>query len=472
MKTMKSCIVSILAALCISAAAADLKEKLDLQSGDVIFYGGDSIESTNLYSHYVQAWFYLSYPELDLKIYHYGRSGSSLVGWGRGFSDTASGGMESLCERYMYPLNPDVFILKMGGNGGQTADQHKASYEYLVSNWINTVPGRKLMMLGQWSAQSLTDNFNMRGKGDKEAEIAASASNCFSADVYDILGPVWIANHDNAIDIQQPGVNPALSGGTRDSIHPGPAGHFVTAWATLQAMGAESLVSKATLDAAGNSTTATSRCTIRNLSLTATGGTFERLDTRLPWAYDTSGRANGNLLATTHKLGDGTLHDWQDYSLTVTGLAEGTYEIKCDGVVIGSASHTRLAAGWNMAGLEQGPVFDQVQEVLGRIRDLQNMHRVTGANLGNPNPGTMDDFIDYTLGYYQQKLHRGKVYYNEMQPLVTAMDKKIAAIHSAARPLTRSYTITRTSTNPGGGTQVAPIKPTGFGFDSAGLPPN
>ena len=44
-----------------------------------------------------------------------------------------------------------------------------------------------------------------------------------------------------------------------------------------------------------------------------------------------------------------------------------------DGVDVADVTNTDLAAGWNMADLTVGPVWQQGQTVLQRIRDMQGV---------------------------------------------------------------------------------------------------
>lgn len=419
-------------------AEADLKTDLSLTSGQTIGMGGDSIETTWMFSHYVLAWFQLQYPELDLITICSARSGASLVGWG--MASTAYPPADgSQYERLMNPWDPDVFILKMGDNGGQSGAAHKSSYQDLITNWMS---GKKIIIIGCGPRNASTDTIYSEEKNDGEAEIAALDSSVFHAHTFDQIGAGWLSNYDNTIDLQQPSVEPTLSNGAvRDDVHPGPAGQIILAWAALSGLGAETLVSEVTINASTGGVTGDNGCTISSVSATTSNVSFDRLDAHLPWAIDAGGMANADSFASTYSINGGSISDWQTYAVTVTNLVAGTYRIEIDGELVTTATHTALASGVNLSNATTGPVFDQVQEVLGEFRDLQGINRTTGADISPIPTGSVNKYISAAIQYQQSPYPRGATWTSTMSSYVSAVASNMAEIHADAQPVTRTWTV-------------------------------
>lgn len=410
---------------------SNVSTNLDLQPGDRIILGGDSITNSHLYSHYIMAWLQLTYPELDLETYELARSGSSIAGWATPDTTPPLGSSSGLYERYHYPFDPDVVFMMHGHNGGQTEVGHIADYKDLWDYWVDGVSSAKLVMLGMHPTQSETDNKHAEAKADAEAVFASGDPRRFASDTFEHLGAQWLANADNAIDIIQTGISP-YSEDIRDAVHPGPTGHVAIAWAVLQGLGAEKLVSSAILDADTSTKITSANCLITNVSLTPSGGTFDRLDQKLPWALDETGRSNAVKLIPE-------IANWQNYSITIKNLFPGSYRIRCDGVLIGTATHAELSMGWNMSDLTTGPVWEQGQDVLEKIRNLQG-HNAFGENLLDSD-GTVTDYINRSVAIYQNGQERGDVYKSSMAPFVETLSSRMEIIHSAAQPVIRTYTI-------------------------------
>ncbi|MCX6864727.1 MAG: hypothetical protein NTV46_00665, partial [Verrucomicrobia bacterium] len=155
----------------------------------------------------------------------------------------------------------------------------------------------------------------------------------------------------------------------QDDDHTGQAGNIVYAWKIITGLGWGTDVSQAAINKTAATLISQNHCTVTGISANAHSGVdFMRLDDRLPWAIDEEGRAGAEFLYPA-------MQGWQNYSLIVTGLAKGNYDVYCDGELLGTVSHTTLAEGWNMADLTKGPVWRQCQEVLGRIRDMHDRAR-------------------------------------------------------------------------------------------------
>lgn len=425
-----------------------LRESLGLVRNDVVFMGGDSITSATMYSHYLLAWLQLTYPDLDLKTYAIGRSGTNISGWATAVTTPPLGSSSGLYEQFAAPFFPRVVFMMHGQNGGQTAAAHVESYGQLWNRWVKGESAAKLVMLGMHPVQNPTDNKQAEAKADAEAAFAATDPGVFSSHTFDFIGAAWLLNADNSIDIQQVGGKP-FGGG--DTVHPGPAGHVAIAWAALRGLNVESLVSTATIDFGSGELVSSVQCGVSNLKKGANRISFERMDESLPWAIDELGRENAIRLIPE-------IRNWQKYELRVINLPEGVYVVKCDDVEIGKVSKAELAAGWNMSDLDRGPVWEQCQRVLGAVRSLHGINPTTGAYLpSNANQGTVDDFFDWSMKYYRNSELRGSAYYQAVQPSIDATADLMRNVHAQAQPINRRFEVVR----------LAPSRPTGLNVEQS-----
>jgi hypothetical protein len=237
-----------------------------------------------------------------------------------------------------------------------------------------------------------------------------------------------------------------------DNGHSGAAGYMVLFKYMMDSLELDTSVSQATINAATHSVTSQNQCAISNVSANAYDGVdFQRLDNRLPYVLDDDWWAEAVEL-------EPDLLTHQDYSMTVTGLPAGKYEIHANGVLIGSATAAQLAAGWNMAALQVGPVFEKGKEVLGRIRDAQGRARANhdlDATLPSLSPPQgFERFKSTAAASYDVNGNRGADHMAALATQRAKLDDLDELIHAAAQPETITFSIRNSG--------VAPISaPTG-----------
>ncbi len=117
--------------------------------------------------------------------------------------------------------------------------------------------------------------------------------------------------------------------------------------ALLKDLGADPLVSSATLHAGGK-VVESSGCQVDLVEVNDGTLTFDRLDERLPFPIPDDARA---VLPF-----DPTILDLSRYTLSVTGLKTGSYALKVnDAVLANSITADALAKGVNLTGLASAP---------------------------------------------------------------------------------------------------------------------
>ena len=407
------------------ASAADLP----LKSGDRLVFGGDSQEDLSMCPHYISSYLILRNPTLMLHCQTEARSGLNLEGW-----LDPSGPSYSHYSRRVASYQPNYFSIANSDNGMFTKDRHKAAMTSLVFDYAIAQGATPIMygnppccspsgdaLAGQWddadqeialsvtppllyhktwwalmpkwtecktfTVDSTTDTFTSPGHGFANGQpvIFLLSANpvgptgistnvrYYLRDVTTDTFKVSTTVGGAPVDILTNGSGTNYVSNTwprerrddhQNDDHTGMSGNIAFAWTLITGLGWSSDVSQAVID--GNAATLTSQnsCTVTGVSANANGGVdFTRLDSRLPWAIDEAGRAGAVFLYPA-------IQGWQNYSLTVTGLNAGNYDVLCDGELIAITTDVALAAGWNMADLTCGPVWRQGQEVLGRIRDM------------------------------------------------------------------------------------------------------
>lgn len=409
-----------------SSSAADLP----LKNGDRIIMGGDSIQDGSMQPHYMAAYLILRNPSRLLHIQTEARGGLGPEGW-----LDPSGPTFSHYSRRIAAYEPDYFSISTSTNNGLNEFKAQVAFQDLVDNYA-LPQGAKVILYGGIPSGDVSGS-PVLGEQDRAIETVALSRNpshgyykawlamaprfterkVFSANaltdtltsfahgfsnkqpVLLNIGAVgglsngvryYVRDADaNSFKLAALPNGPAIdltSNGTgtnsvsnvwphtrrlerQDDLHPGPAANIAYAWKLITGLGWGTDVSSATLNASNLSVTAQDFCTISGLKMNAQGGIdFTRLDQRLPWAIDEEGRADALFLYPE-------MAGWQKYSLAVTGLQPGTYDIYISDRKVASLTAAQLQAGWNMADLSSGPIWEQCQEVLGRIRDMHDRSR-------------------------------------------------------------------------------------------------
>lgn len=407
---------------------------LPLFSSARIVFGGDSIQDGSMCPHYIAAYLILRNPSLMLHCQTEARGGLSLEGW-----LDPSGLNNSHYSRLVSSYEPDFFFISSSSNGGFTKQRHKDAMTTLVRDYAMAQGAKVIMhgttpacsitgapILGEYdianeeiavaaipallyhkswwalkdkwtecktvTANAVTDTFTALNHGFASGQPvifqlsvnpagpAGISSNMryYLRDVTANTFKVSTSTGGTAVDILSNGSGTSYVSNTwpfcrredrQDDDHPGQAANIAFAWKLITGLGWSTDVSQAAINGAAATLASQNHCTVTGISKNAYGGVdFMRLDDRLPWAIDEEGRKGAEFLYPA-------MRGWQTYTLTVTGLAIGNYDILCDGEKIGTATQSALASGWNMADLTSGPVWRQCQEVLGRIRDMHDRSR-------------------------------------------------------------------------------------------------
>lgn len=407
---------SLAAALFFSVAPAVPAQDFFLKKGDVVVMMGDSITEQRLYSTYVEIWSQTRFPSHNLVFRNVGIGGDRSTGGNARF------------KRDVITHKPTVLTVDFGMNDGNynlkefdeksfatymkglqgIADQAKAANIRVA--WITPQPVEHNPGDMKELYNKTLERFSA-GVG----EIASKNSGLYVNQFH----PYWIVI-DNA---RKAGEKGRITGG--DAVHPGPPGQAVMAAAILKGMQFPTFV--ASVEVAAGSEKAlpgitAKNCKVSEVSAKAEGISFLRTDLALPY-FPEQARA---ILKWTPLL-----ENMNDYGLKVVGLKEGKYEVRLGSKKVAVHTNTELAKGVNLAGpaLADGPVADQVKEVVKAITDKTNYyHGQIFRGLILANVAKHPDFKDVAKGDIEK--HRQKLIMERMQK----MPEFDAAIRKALTP--------------------------------------
>ena len=394
---------------------------LPLSDGDRIVIEGDSGADAKKWSCYLADYLILMNPSLNLHIQVLARGGTAVES---ALDDPTGYHGYDEYHKLTASMQPRYVFVNYGVNGGDTTDQFIAAMTDLTDNYVvagnNAIP----IMIGPQPLPRRDGPAHAVASMRMRETTLAAIRGWQKARIWHDLLSIW-TNPDNWPLLSETG-----------DVHPDTSGHILIAHSIIKMLGFSTVVAKSTIKASNRTVTSQTNCTVSNVTANANGGIdFDRLDTKLPWTVDDTQDGYNKAVIMRPEVAN-----WQDYSIKVTKLSAGTYDILCDGTQIGSTiSATTLGAGWNMADLHTGPVYAQVQEVLGRIRDMLGVDRVTLANVGPPWRGVYK--YKSNAGAYYGDGQRGATLLASLQPAITEVNNYDALIHTAAQPVTRHYSI-------------------------------
>jgi lysophospholipase L1-like esterase len=371
-----SCLVSLALAAVLAAAPARAGD-FPLKNGDIWVMAGDSITAQHLHSNYFEAFCFARYPKLKFAFRNSGVGGHTIP---------------STMARFNYDIEawkPTIVSVELGMNdqGGTTPEQYIANMTKMVG-MIRGIKARPVMFTA-----SPINNGNTLANigGNKRLAEYAVALKEFSAkeqlpyaDQFHQVIDIWGKNKSrenlaNALpglrglaqDDKLAGVEHLrafLAAIDKDShkplsmqgdpVHPGAPGQLMMAAALLKELGAEPFVSSATLDAAGK-VAEHKGCTIEGVKAEDGKLVFDRTDECQPFPIPDDARAVLALYPT--------IIDLSQYTLKVTGLKGDTYQLKVNGMALGTVSARELEKGINLTTYGNGPIAMQGKAILAAV---------------------------------------------------------------------------------------------------------
>jgi lysophospholipase L1-like esterase len=367
----------LLGLLATPARAAD--PAFPLKDGDVWVMAGDSITAQHLHSNYFEAFCYARYPKMKFAFRNSGVGGHTIpstlarfdydvaawkptvVSVELGMND--SGGtktedfiknMGTMTERIRKtgarpvifaasPVNDGTLSTKLGGRN-QRLDEYATALNSFCEKEKIPYADQFHACLDPW------------GKNKPREKLAAAIAELKLYATDDTLAGAEQLRAFLAAQEKHPVGAVNLQG---DPVHPGAPGQLMMAAALLKGLGAEPFVSSVTLDADAH-TAGAKGCTVTDLKIGATGGSFERLDECLPFPIPDDARAVLALAPDVLAL--------SQYTLAVKGLKDGEYLLKIGGAPCGRFTAKQLAEGINLTALAPLPMTKEVNPVVAQMR--------------------------------------------------------------------------------------------------------
>jgi len=332
------------------AATADFA----IRDGDRVVLLGDSITEQRLYTTAIEAYTLARFPQWKLTFRNIGWSG-----------DTAHGGLERT-PRDMLPLKPTFVTIDFGMND----HGYRAFDENIFKNYVAKQTGLVRLLKSHGARVALVTpqpieerrsdpdkdvrNLSLRKMSDGLRKVATDESVLF-ADQFDPYMAVMLKARQ---------ADPAVVIGGGDSVHPGPVGQMIMAWAILKYLGAPAAVSSAELDGGTGKVVAAAGCQITDAKGAAGVITFTRRDQSLPMPVNPQGEAVTKLIPL--------LADLSRYELKVTGLTAPKYQLLVDGKPAATLTGEELSQGCNLT-LTAGPITEQARQLWSLVVEKNNV---------------------------------------------------------------------------------------------------
>lgn len=352
-------------------------EDFPLHDGDTWVMAGDSITAQHLHSNYFEAFCFARYPNIQFRFRNAGVGGDMIP---------------RVLARYDWdiaPWKPTVVSVELGMNdkGSYSAEQFIENMGKLDAR-IRQGGSRPVYFTSSpINDGSTAANAVNNGRLDQYAVALkkfADEHDAPFADQFHRLIDVWARNKpaENRANFiaavmaatrdenlrgvhhlrnfleenQQDELQPVSMMG--DPVHPGPPGQLTMAAALLLELGADGFVSSAIIDASGK-VVDSDGCTITDARSQNGRLTFTRLDEQLPFPIPSDGRAAISVFPQILEL--------SRYTLKVTGLAKGDYELRVNGAKLGKASAENLSLGVNLTAFADGAIAAQGKRILDAV---------------------------------------------------------------------------------------------------------
>ena len=348
---------SIVIAVSQTLAAQDLTrplKELTFEDGDQIVFLGDSITHQCLYTQYVEDFFYTRYPHLRLKFHNAGVGGAQAWDALQRFdTDVAA-------------YKPKYVTVLLGMNDGRYQPFNQEIFDTYHEDMTEVV--EKITELGAKPVLMTPTMFDSRaarlrnpkqpaGKlelynsvlayyGTWLREVALEGGYGF-VDMYSLL---------NNITIEQRKTDPAFTM-IKDSVHPGPSGQLVMAYALIEGVGLRKPLSniRITIGPAGKAVERSSGGKVTELTSADGELSFTWDAEGLPWVLPADAQEGAKLLHLGHRA--------SREAIEIHGLKPGNYELVIDDQVVGTYSSSALSRHVELQSNEKTPQYQQALAV-------------------------------------------------------------------------------------------------------------
>ncbi|HXT10455.1 MAG TPA: hypothetical protein VN873_02755 [Candidatus Angelobacter sp.] len=397
-------------------------------------YGGD----------YFATYFYSVYPQYTNHIYSWGRSGSSL-----------QQDYEEMEERVLPLISsfavPGYDFVLANDNGGYASNG--------VVQWMTNIYAAPPLF---WNGVAVTNEGDVAlpltlcplgciPDGNFNSDSMAIGRNAACTNLASLYG-VPVVDMRNFLFTNGLSTNALF--GYFTGGHPFPAGHLVMTIFQLASLGFETNIGNVTFDW-GDSLAFADHCVVAGMSVSTNSLRATVRWDRMPFAWDVPDGTITNDARGAFTMMP-SLANWFRWTLQVTNLPSGTYNVFIDNSNVVTLTSTQLAAGWNMFTNYTGPLWDQRKAVLKAKRDQEGIDSVTLLEHSAGSKGVLGvyDLANYGSFVSQQYVQggkRGAAYVAGMAPILADVQLYDVAIHDVAQQTNHTIMIAPAgSTNPPG----------------------
>lgn len=321
---------------------------------DPVVFFGDNVTKDGGYPVLIETYLLTRFPNWRLSFRNLGADGDTA--WLR-----RRGGLEAAVARDIRALRPRAAAVSFGLNDARGgAERELPRYSEALAGLVSALraAGSRVVVLTPTPEEGTHPdapggsefNFGLN-KFVLEAEQVAARAGVPSVDLFTPLLRAIEVAQVSAVDARL----------IPDGVHPGPAGHWVIAARILKSLGAPGLVSHAAIDFKERRVTAGQGCSVEiDRAAPPPELVFRRMDACLPWPVPEECHPALDL------AGFDPLGELSRFTLQVTGLPDGEYEVLIDGESAGVFHSLQLEQGQNFT-LAPGPVQSQMKELLALV---------------------------------------------------------------------------------------------------------
>lgn len=335
-----------------------------LRPGDRWALVGDSITHLGPYAYYITLYTLTRHPGVEVSVFNCGIGGDTAQG-ANGRYDWDIAPCRPTVATVMLGMNDVGRDLYLPGSESRVAERTEADRRYasemeaLVSRL--RAGGARVILLSpspfdQYARIPAVDP--RTGVNDALARYGALCRDLArrrGCGYVDLNGPMTHMTLDRQLQ------DPGFSFAPHDRVHPSEEGHFVMAALFLEQTGAEPMVAGIALDARRARPGACVRSRVRDLRALPDGVSFSCLEEALPYPVPAPLRSAARETNFFERL------DTEE--LRVRSLPEGSYALSIDGAPAGTFASAALAAGVNLALLEDTPQLAQARRVAATERE-------------------------------------------------------------------------------------------------------
>jgi hypothetical protein len=439
-------VLALISIFCLLSSSFTLRASIITNDNTVIllFESSYDLQPYHYFGDYLGTWVALGHPQFTN---HYS-------------SASASGGLEARNTNHLEKIGlahwangkRAIGLIMVDDNDGLTSNQVQINLTNTLASPTNLFNGVSYTNEGGWCS---TNSITWIGLGaiphdSLDGDSGEIARNNAVTNMFNLLGRPYV-------DMWHPLWNPQgtegwgpdeTNGVTADwntGSHPS-AGNSLTMGINIarSLAGADTNVSLATVDFNSAAVVSTNHCVISSISKTASSISFTRLDDRLPMAWDVPNGTITNDCRDAFRVLPSMVNFFM-FTLSVTNLPAGQYNVTVDGTLVDVKSAADLASGCNWFTNYNGPYWVQRSLVLYwvRLKDGADPVTLLDHSAGSNGTNNWADLVNYN-SFAQSRWDAG----DRGDTLITSMASESASldlfdkqIHDAAQPVAHSISI-------------------------------